>query len=160
MPNAAVSPAPSPWLLVGFVVAVLVLVGVCGGLWWLSSAGAPVRSREERAVDLVCDRRFFERACDEVGLFVADEVSGARTYPERFSISPVHRGGHTTRPRWGEIGVRLLPGWTRAEMEAGLERLVDDLGSERVQPEIALVGAGAWRVRLDELDGSGEMYTD
>ena len=154
------SPAFSPWPLVGFVVALVVLVVLVGGLWWLSSAGVPVRSREERAVDLVHDQRFFERSCDEVGLFVADESSGARTYPERFSISPVHRGGHTTRPRWGEIGVRLLPGWTRAEMEAGLERLVDDLGSERVQPEIALVGAGAWRVRLDELDGSGEMYTD
>lgn len=153
------SPAFSPWPLVGFVVAVLVLVGVCGGLWWLSSA-APVRSREERAVDLLRDQRFFERSCDEVGLFVADESSGARTYPERFSISPVHRGGHTIRPRWGEIGVRLLPGWTREEMELGLERLVDSLGSEDVQPEIALVGAGAWRVRLDQLDGAGEMYDD
>lgn len=157
MPSAAVS--PSPWLLVGYVVAVLVLVGVCGGLWWMSAA-APVRSREERAVDLVHDRRFFERVCDEAGLFVADEASGSRTYPERFSISPVHRGGHTMAPRWGEFGVRLLPGWTRDEMEAGLERLVDTLGSERVQPEICLVGAGAWRVRLDELDGVGEMYTD
>lgn len=158
MTSAAVS--PSPWLLVGFVVAVLVLVGVCGGLWWLSSAGAPVRSREERAVDLVRDQRFFERACDKVGLFVADESTGARTYPERFSITPVHRGGHTMRPRWGEIGVRRLPGWSREEMELGLERLVDSIGSEHVQPEIALVGAGAWRVRLDQLDGVGEMYTD
>lgn len=157
MPSAAVS--PSPWLLVGFVVAVLVLVVLVGGLWWLSSA-APVRSREDRAVDLVRDQRFFERACDEVGLFVADESTGARTYPERFPITPVHRGGHTMRPRWGEFGVRLLPGWTRAEMEAGLERLVDDLGSENVQPEIALLGAGAWRVRLDSLDGVGEMYDD
>jgi hypothetical protein len=159
MPSPEFSPAPSPWLLVGFVVAVLVLVGVCGGLWWLSSA-APVRSREDRAVDLVCDQRFFESACDEAGLFVADEVSGVRTYPARFPISPVHRGGHTMRPRWGEFGVRRLPGWTREEMEKGLERLVDDLGSENVQPEIALVGAGAWRVRLDQLDGVGEMYTD
>lgn len=152
--------SPSPWLLVGFVVAVLVLVGVCGGLWWLASAGAPVRSREERAVDLVRDQVFFERACDDVGLFVADESSGAREYPQRFPISPVHRGGHTMRPRWGEFGVRLLPGWTREEMELGLERLVDDLGSEHVQPEISLVGAGAWRVRLDALDGVGEMYDD
>lgn len=159
MPSPEFSPAPSPWLLVGFVVAVLVLVGVCGGLWWLSSA-APVRSREERAVDLARDRQFFERSCDEVGLFVADERTGARTYPQRFPITPVHRGGHTTKPRWGEIGVRLLPGWTRAEMEAGLERLVDDLGSENVQPEIALVGAGAWRLRLDALDGVGEFYAD
>ena len=157
MTSAAVS--PSPWLLVGFVVALVVLVGVCGGLWWLASAGAPVRSREERAVDLVCDRRFFERSCDEVGLFVDDD-QGKRMYPERFSISPVHRGGHTTRPRWGEIGVRLLPGWSREEMQEGLERLVDDLGSENVQPEIELVGAGAWRVRLDELDGVGEFYAD
>ena len=78
MSSPEFSPAPSPWLLVGFVVAVLVLVGVCGGLWWLSSA-APVRSREERAVDLARDQQFFERACDEVGLFVADEVMGART---------------------------------------------------------------------------------
>lgn len=159
MPSPEFSPAPSPWLLVGFVVAVLVLVGVCGGLWWLSSA-APVRSREERAVDLARDQQFFERACDEVGLFVADKSSGARTYPQRFPITPVHRGGHTMRPRWGEFGVRLLPGWTREEMELGLERLVDSLGSEDVQPEIALVGAGAWRVRLDQLDGVGEMYTD
>lgn len=158
MPSAAVS--PSPWLLVGYVVAVLVLVGVCGGLWWLSSAGAPLRSREDRAVDLVRDQQFFERACDEVGLFVADEVSGARTYPERFSISPVHRGGHTTQPRWGEFGVRLLPGWSREEMQEGIENLVDSLGSENVQPEIALVGAGTWRVRLDALDGVGEFYTD
>ena len=154
------SPAFSPWPLVGFVVALVVLVGVLGGLWWMSAAGAPVRSREERAVDLVRDQRFFERSCDEVGLFVADESSGARTYPERFSISPVHRGGHTTRPRWGEIGIRKLPGWSREEMQEGLERLVDDLGSENVQPEIALVGAGAWRVRLDELDGVGEFYAD
>lgn len=151
--------APSPWLLVGFVVAVLVLVGVCGGLWWLSSA-APVRSREDRAMDLVSDRRFFERSCDEVGLFVADESSGARTYPQRFPITPLLRGGHTTQPRWGEIGIRRLPGWTREEMEKGLERLVDNLGSENVQPEIALVGAGAWRVRLDQLDGAGELYDD
>lgn len=158
MPSAAVS--PSPWLLVGFVVALVVLVVLVGGLWWLSSAGAPVRSREERAMDLVRDRQFFERSCDEVGLFVADERTGARTYPARFPISPVHRGGHTTRPRWGEIGVRLLPGWTRAEMEAGLERLVDSIGSENVQPELCLVGAGAWRLRLDALDGVGEMYTD
>lgn len=154
------SPAFSPWPLVGFVVAVLVLVGVLGGLWWMSAASAPVRSREERAVDLVRDQRFFERVCDEVGLFVADETSGARTYPARFPISPVHRGGHTMAPRWGEFGVRLLPGWTRDEMEAGLERLVDTLGSERVQPEIALLGAGTWRVRLDSLDGVGEMYDD
>lgn len=154
------SPAFSPWPLVGFVVALVVLVGVLGGLWWMSAAGAPVLSREERAVDLARDQRFFERVCDEVGLFVADESTGARTYPERFPITPVHRGGHTMRPRWGEFGVRLLPGWTRAEMEAGLERLVDDLGSENVQPEIALLGAGAWRVRLDSLDGVGEMYDD
>lgn len=158
MPSAAVS--PSPWLLVGYVVAVLVLVVLVGGLWWLASAGAPLRSREERAMDLVHDQRFFERSCDGVGLFVADERTGARTYPQRFPITPVHRGGHTTRPRWGEIGVRLLPGWSREEMQEGLERLVDDLGSENVQPEIALVGAGAWRVRLDQLDGVGEMYTD
>lgn len=158
MPSAAVS--PSPWLLVGFVVAVLVLVALVGGLWWLSSAGAPVRSREDRAVDLGRDQGFFERVCDDVGLFVADEVSGARTYPERFSITPVHRGGHTTRPRWGEFGVRRLPGWSREEMETGLERLVDSIGSENVQPEIALLGAGAWRVRLDQLDGAGELYDD
>lgn len=153
------SPAFSPWPLVGFVVAVLVLVGVLGGLWWMSAA-APVRSREERAVDLARDQQFFEHACDQVGLFVADEVSGVRTYPQRFPITPLLRGGHTMRPRWGEFGVRLLPGWTREEMELGLERLVDSLGSEDVQPEIALVGAGAWRVRLDQLDGVGEMYTD
>lgn len=157
MPSAAVS--PSPWLLVGYVVAVLVLVALVGGLWWLASA-APVRSREDRAVDLVRDQRFFERACDQVGLFVADESSGARTYPARFPITPMIRGGHTTRPRWGEFGVRRLPGWSREEMETGLERLVDGLGSERVQPEIELVGAGAWRVRLDELDGAGELYDD
>lgn len=154
------SPAFSPWPLVGFVVALVVLVGVCGGLWWLASAGAPVRSREERAVDLVRDQRFFERSCDGVGLFVADEITGARTYPARFPITPVHRGGHTIRPRWGEIGVRRLPGWSREEMEAGLERLVDSIGSEHVQPEIALLGAGTWRVRLDSLDGVGEMYDD
>ena len=158
MTSAAVS--PSPWLLVGFVVAVLVLVVLVGGLWWLASAGAPVRSREERAVDLVRDRRFFERSCDKVGLFVADESTGARTYPQRFPITPLLRGGHTTRPRWGEIGVRCLPGWTREEMQEGLERLVASIGSEHVQPEICLVGAGAWRVRLDELDGAGEMYDD
>lgn len=158
MPSPSFS--PSPWMLGGFVVAVLVLVGVCGGLWWLSSAGAPVRSREDRAVDLVRDQRFFEHACDQVGLFVADERTGARTYPARFPITPLLRGGHTMRPRWGEIGVRCLPGWTREEMQEGLERLVDSIGSEHVQPEIALVGAGAWRVRLDELDGVGEMYTD
>lgn len=154
------SPAFSPWPLVGFVVALVVLVGVLGGLWWMSAAGAPVRSREERAVDLVRDQRFFERSCDEVGLFVADESSGARTYPARFPITPVHRGGHTIRPRWGEIGVRRLPGWSREEMELGLERLVDSIGSEHVQPEIALLGAGTWRVRLDSLDGVGEMYDD
>lgn len=158
MPSPSFS--PSPWLLVGFVVAVLVLVAIFAVPLWVMAERAPVRSREERAVDLVHDRRFFERACDQVGLFVADEASGSRTYPERFSISPVHRGGHTTRPRWGEIGIRKLPGWSREEMEAGLERLVDDLGSERVQPEICLVGAGAWRVRLDELDGAGEFYAD
>lgn len=157
MTSAAVS--PSPWLLVGYVVAVLVLVGVCGGLWWLSSAGAPVRSREDRAVDLVRDQGFFERSCDEVGLFV-DDGQGKRTYPRRFPITPVHRGGHTIRPRWGEIGVRRLPGWSREEMELGLERLVDSIGSEHVQPEIALLGAGTWRVRLDSLDGVGEMYDD
>ena len=158
MPSPSFS--PSPWMLVEFVVAVLVLVGVCGGLWWLSSAGAPVRSREDRAVDLVRDQRFFEHACDQVGLFVADERTGARTYPARFPITPLLRGGHTMRPRWGEISVRCLPGWTREEMQEGLERLVDSIGSEHVQPEICLVGAGAWRVRLDELDGVGEMYTD
>lgn len=158
MTSAAVS--PSPWLLVGFVVAVLVLVVLVGGLWWLASAGAPVRSREERAVDLVRDRRFFERSCDKVGLFVADESTGARTYPQRFPITPVHRGGHTIRPRWGEIGIRRLPGWTREEMQEGLESLVDSIGSENVQPEICLLGAGAWRVRLDALDGVGEMYDD
>lgn len=158
MTSAAVS--PSPWLLVGFVVALVVLVGVLGGLWWMSAAGAPVRSREERAVDLARDQRFFERVCDEVGLFVADESTGARTYPQRFRITPVHRGGHTTQPRWGEFGVRRLPGWTREEMQEGLESLVDSIGSENVQPEICLLGAGAWRVRLDALDGVGEMYTD
>lgn len=158
MPSPSFS--PSPWLLVGFMVALVVLVVLVGGLWWLASAGALVRSREERAVDLVRDQRFFERSCDDVGLFVADEITGARTYPARFPITPVHRGGHTIRPRWGEVGVRRLPGWTREEMEKGLERLVDDLGSENVQPEIALVGAGAWRVRLDSLDGVGEMYDD
>lgn len=153
------SPSFSPWPLVGFVVAALLVVAIFAVPLWVMAERAPVRSREERAVDLVCDRRFFERSCDEVGLFVDDD-QGKRMYPERFSISPVHRGGHTTRPRWGEIGVRLLPGWSREEMQEGLERLVDDLGSENVQPEIALVGAGAWRVRLDELDGVGEFYAD
>lgn len=153
------SPAFSPWPLVGFVVALVVLVGVCGGLWWLASAGAPVRSREERAVDLARDQRFFEGVCDEVGLFVED-AQGKRTYPQRFPITPLLRGGHTIRPRWGEIGVRCLPGWTREEMQEGLERLVDSIGSEHVQPEIALLGAGTWRVRLDSLDGVGEMYDD
>lgn len=158
MPSAAVS--PSPWLLVGFVVAALLVVAIFAVPLWVMEARAPVRSREERAVDLVRDRGFFERSCDAVGLFVADEASGSRTYPERFSISPVHRGGHTIRPRWGEIGIRKLPGWSREEMELGLERLVDSIGSEHVQPEIALLGAGTWRVRLDSLDGVGEMYTD
>lgn len=157
MPSAAVS--PSPWLLVGFVVAALLVVAIFAVPLWVMAERAPVRSREERAVDLARDRRFFERACDEVGLFVDDD-QGKRTYPARFPISPVHRGGHTIRPRWGEIGVRLLPGWTRAEMEAGLERLVDSISSEHVQPEIALLGAGTWRVRLDSLDGVGEMYDD
>ncbi|WP_143427539.1 hypothetical protein, partial [Helicobacter pylori] len=123
MPSPSFS--PSPWLLVGFVVAVLVLVAIFAVPLWVMAERAPVRSREERAVDLVRDQQFFEHACDDVGLFVADEVSGARTYPERFSITPVHRGGHTTRPRWGEFGVRRLPGWSREEMETGLERLVD-----------------------------------
>lgn len=158
MPSAAVS--PSPWLLVGFVVAALLVVAIFAVPLWVMAERAPVRSREDRAVDLVRDQRFFEHACDQVGLFVADESTGARTYPQRFTITPVHRGGHTMRPRWGEFGVRRLPGWTREEMELGLERLVDDLGSENVQPEIALVGAGAWRIRLDQLDGAGEMYTD
>lgn len=153
------SPAFSPWPLVGFVVALVVLVGVLGGLWWMSAARAPVRSREERAVDLARDQRFFEGVCDEVGLFVED-AQGKRTYPQRFPITPLLRGGHTIRPRWGEIGVRCLPGWTREEMQEGLESLVDSIGSEHVQPEICLVGAGAWRVRLDTLDGVGEMYTD
>lgn len=157
MPSPSFS--PSPWMLGGFVVAALLVVAIFAVPLWVMEARAPVRSREDRAVDLVRDRGFFERACDEAGLFVDDD-QGKRTYPERFPITPLLRGGHTMRPRWGEIGVRLLPGWTRAEMEAGLERLVDDLGSERVQPEIALVGAGAWRVRLDELDGAGEMYDD
>lgn len=158
MPSPSFS--PSPWLLVGFVVAALLVVAIFAVPLWVMAERAPVRSREERAVDLARDQRFFEGVCDEVGLFVADESTGARTYPQRFRITPVHRGGHTTQPRWGEFGVRLLPGWTRAEMEAGLERLVDDLGSENVQPEIALVGAGAWRIRLDQLDGAGEMYDD
>lgn len=151
--------SPSPWMLVGFAVVALLVVAIFAVPLWVMAERAPVRSREDRAVDLVRDRGFFERACDAVGLFVDDD-QGKRTYPARFPISPVHRGGHTTKPRWGEIGVRLLPGWTRAEMEAGLERLVDDLGSERVQPEICLVGAGAWRVRLDEMDGVGEFYDD
>jgi hypothetical protein len=159
MPSPAFSPAPSPWLLVGFVVAALLVVAIFAVPLWVMEARAPVRSREERAVDLVRDLQVFERSCDEVGLFVDDD-QGKRMYPERFSISPVHRGGYTTRPRWGEIGIRKLPGWSREEMEKGLERLVDDLGSERVQPEICLVGAGAWRVRLDEMDGVGEFYDD
>lgn len=154
------SPSFSPWPLVGFVVAALLVVAIFAVPLWVMEARAPVRSREDRAVDLVHDRRFFERVCDEVGLFVADESTGARTYPQRFRITPVHRGGHTTQPRWGEFGVRRLPGWTREEMESGIENLVDSLGSENVQPEIALVGAGAWRVRLDALDGVGEFYTD
>lgn len=158
MPSAAVS--PSPWLLVGFVVAALLVVAIFAVPLWVMAERAPVRSREDRAVDLVRDRGFFERACDESGLFVADESTGARTYPERFPITPLLRGGHTMRPRWGEIGVRCLPGWTREEMQEGLERLVDSIGSEHVQPEISLVGAGAWRVRLDQLDGAGEMYDD
>lgn len=158
MPSAAVS--PSPWLLVGFVVAALLVVAIFAVPLWVAAARAPVRSREERAVDLARDQRFFERVCDEVGLFVADESTGARTYPQRFRITPVHRGGHTTQPRWGEFGVRRLPGWTREEMQEGLESLVDSIGSENVQPEICLLGAGAWRVRLDALDGVGEMYTD
>ena len=157
MPSAAVS--PSPWLLVGYVVAVLVLVGVCGGLWWLSSAGAPLRSREERAVDLVGDRRFFERVCDEVGLFVADD-QGKRTYPRRFEIEPKHRCGHTIRPAWGEFGVEQPLGWSREEMELALERLVDSIGSEHVDAEFYRVGTGTWCVRLDSNDGAGEMYTD
>lgn len=157
MPSAAVS--PSPWLLVGFVVAVLVLVVLVGGLWWLSSA-APVRSREDRAVDLVRDQRFFERACDEVGLFVADETSGVRTYPRRFEIEPKHRGGRTIRPAWGEFGVEQPLGWSREEMERALERLVDSIGSEHVDAEFYLVGTGTWCVRLDGNDGAGEMYTD
>lgn len=160
MPSPAFSPAPSPWLLVGFVVAALLVVAIFAVPLWVMAERAPVRSREERAVDLARDQRFFERVCDEVGLFVADESTGARTYPQRFRITPVHRGGHTTQPRWGEFGVRRLPGWTREEMESGIENLVDSLGSENVQPEIALVGAGAWRVRLDALDGVGEFYTD
>ncbi len=158
MPSPSFS--PSPWMLGGFVVAALLVVAIFAVPLWVMAERAPVRSREDRAVDLVRDRGFFERACDQVGLFVADESSGARTYPERFSISPVHRGGHTIRPRWGEIGVRRLPGWSREEMETGLERLVDSIGSEHVQPEIALLGAGTWRVRLDSLDGVGEMYDD
>lgn len=158
MPSPSFS--PSPWLLVGFVVAALLVVAIFAVPLWVMAARAPVRSREECAVDLVHDQGFFERSCDKVGLFVADESSGARTYPQRFPITPVHRGGHTIRPRWGEVGVRRLPGWTREEMQEGLERLVDTLGSEHVQPEIALVGAGAWRIRLDSLDGVGEMYDD
>lgn len=158
MTSAAVS--PSPWLLVGFVVALVVLVVLVGGLWWLASAGAPVRSREERAVDLVRDRRFFERVCDEVGLFVTDESSGARTYPRRFEIEPKHRGGRTIRPAWGEFGVEQPLGWSREEMERALERLVDSIGSEHVDAEFYLVGTGTWCVRLDANDGSGEMYDD
>lgn len=160
MTSPAVSPAPSPWLLVGFVVAVLVLVGVCGGLWWLSSAGAPLRSREERAVDLVRDQQFFERVCDDVGLFVADETTGARTYPRRFEIEPKHRCGHTIRPAWGEFGVEQPRGWSREEMELALERLVDSIGSEHVDAEFYRVGTGTWCVRLDGNDGAGEMYDD
>lgn len=154
------SPSFSPWPLVGFVVAALLVVAIFAVPLWVMAERAPVRSREERAVDLARDQRFFERVCDEVGLFVADESTGARTYPQRFRITPVHRGGHTTQPRWGEFGVRRLPGWTREEMQEGLESLVDSIGSENVQPEICLLGAGAWRVRLDALDGVGEMYTD
>ena len=158
MTSAAVS--PSPWLLVGFVVALVVLVVLVGGLWWLASAGAPVRSREERAVDFMRDRRFFERVCDEVGLFVTDESSGARTYPRRFEIEPKHRGGRTIRPAWGEFGVEQPLGWSREEMERALERLVDSIGSEHVDAEFYLVGTGTWCVRLDANDGSGEMYDD
>lgn len=153
------SPSFSPWPLVGFVVAALLVVAIFAVPLWVMAERAPVRSREERAVDLVRDLQVFERSCDEVGLFVDDD-QGKRMYPERFSISPVHRGGHTTQPRWGEFGVRRLPGWTREEMQEGLESLVDSIGSENVQPEICLLGAGAWRVRLDELDGVGEFYTD
>lgn len=157
MPSPSFS--PSPWLLVGFVVAALLVVAIFAVPLWVMAERAPVRSREERAMDLARDQRFFERACDAVGLFVDDD-QGKRTYPARFPITPVHRGGHTIRPRWGEIGVRRLPGWSREEMELGLERLVDSIGSEHVQPEIALLGAGTWRVRLDSLDGVGEMYDD
>ena len=159
MPSPEFSPAPSPWMLGGFVVAALLVVAIFAVPLWVMAERAPVRSREDRAVDLVRDQGFFERSCDEAGLFVED-AQGKRTYPQRFPITPLLRGGHTIRPRWGEIGVRCLPGWTREEMQEGLERLVDTLGSERVQPEICLVGAGAWRIRLDSLDGVGEMYDD
>ena len=157
MPSPSFS--PSPGRLGGYVVAVLVLVVLVGGLWWLASAGAPLRSREERAVDLVRDQQFFERVCDEVGLFVAD-AQGKRTYPRRFEIEPKHRCGHTIRPAWGEFGVEQPLGWSREEMKRALERLVDSIGSEHVDAEFYLVGTGTWCVRLDSNDGSGEMYDD
>lgn len=158
MPSAAVS--PSPWLLVGFVVAALLVVAIFAVPLWVMAERAPVRSREDRAVDLVHDRRFFERSCDEVGLFVDDESSGVRTYPRRFEIEPKHRCGHTIRPAWGEFGVEQPLGWSREEMERALERLVDSIGSEHVDAEFYLVGTGTWCVRLDSNDGSGEMYDD
>ena len=110
-------------------------------------------------MDLVHDRRFFERVCDEVGLFVADD-QGNRTYPRRFEIEPKHRGGRTIRPAWGEFGVEQPLGWSREEMELALQRLVDSIGSEHVDAEFYLVGTGTWCVRLDSNDGSGEMYDD
>lgn len=159
MTSPAVSPAPSPWLLVGFVVAVLVLVAIFAVPLWVMEARAPVQSREERAVDLVRDQQFFERVCDEVGLFVADD-QGKRTYPRRFEIEPKHRCGHTIRPAWGEFGVEQPLGWSREEMKRALERVVDSIGSEHVDAEFYRVGTGTWCVRLDSNDGSGEMYDD
>lgn len=159
MPSPAVSPAPSPWLLVGFVVAALLVVAIFAVPLWVMEARAPVRSREERAVDLARDQRFFEGVCDEVGLFVED-AQGKRTYPRRFEIEPKHRGGRTIRPAWGEFGVEQPRGWSREEMELALQRLVDSIGSEHVDAEFYLVGTGTWCVRLDSNDGSGEMYDD
>lgn len=157
MPSPAFS--PSPWLLVGFVVAALLVVAIFAVPLWVMAERAPVRSREDRAVDLVCDQGFFERVCDEVGLFVADD-QGKRIYPRRFEIEPKHRGGHTIRPAWGEFGVEQPIGWSREEMERALERLVDSIGSEHVDAEFYRVGTGTWCVRLDGNDGAGEMYTD